>query len=73
MKRLVAIIILTNNKLALALCMHILKTLHLKVKKHVIFFLPITVVNETPMVRGLAADNSNMQSVLMRNMETTYI
>ena len=26
--------------------------------------------NETPMVHGLAADNNNMQSVLMGNMET---
>ena len=26
--------------------------------------------NETPTVRGLAADNNNMQSVLMENMET---
>ena len=26
--------------------------------------------NETPTVRGLAADNNNMQSVLMGNMET---
>ena len=28
------------------------------------------VCNETPTVRGLAADNNNMQSVLMGNMET---
>ena len=27
-------------------------------------------INETPTVRGLAADNNNMQSVLMGNMET---
>ena len=27
-------------------------------------------LNETPTVRGLAADNNNMQSVLMGNMET---
>ena len=26
--------------------------------------------NETPTVRGLAANNNNMQSVLMGNMET---
>ena len=30
-------------------------------------------INETPMVRGLAADNNNMQSVLMGNMETIMI
>ena len=29
--------------------------------------------NETPTVRGLAADNNNMQSVLMENMETIMI
>ena len=27
-------------------------------------------INETPTVRGLTADNNNMQSVLMGNMET---
>ena len=35
--------------------------------------LPVTSVysvNETPMVRGLTADNNNMQSVLIGNMET---
>ena len=30
----------------------------------------ILVNNKTPTVRGLAADNNNMQSVLMGNMET---
>ena len=30
----------------------------------------VHVHNETPTVRGLAADNNNMQSVLMGNMET---
>ena len=29
--------------------------------------------NETPTVRGLAANNNNMQSVLMGNMEPTCI
>ena len=29
--------------------------------------------NETPTVRDLAADNNNMQSVLMGNMETIMI
>ena len=30
----------------------------------------IPLKDETPTVRGLAADNNNMQSVLMGNMET---
>ena len=33
----------------------------------------ITSLNETPTVRGLAADNNNMQSVLMGNVETIMI
>ena len=33
-------------------------------------FEPENYRNKTPTVRGLAADNNNMQSVLMGNMET---